>query len=51
MYAEGDMGAFFIGERDRIIADRMGEAVRKALGKQSPPDASGTDVARTDEPD
>ncbi|KJS58479.1 tyrosine-type recombinase/integrase [Streptomyces rubellomurinus] len=36
-------------DRDRAIADRMGEAVREALGKQRPaPGASGTQVARPD---
>ncbi|MFC5027870.1 tyrosine-type recombinase/integrase [Streptomyces sp. DSM 41987] len=35
-------------ERDRVIADHMGAAVRKALDKQDPPAASGTDVARPD---
>ncbi|MEY9875999.1 integrase [Streptacidiphilus sp. MAP12-33] len=33
-------------DRDRVIADRMGEAVRKALGKEDPPEPSGTPVAR-----
>ncbi|WP_372495803.1 hypothetical protein [Kitasatospora humi] len=32
-------------DRDRAIADRMGEAVRKALGKEDPP-ASGTPMAQ-----
>ncbi|MFD9595561.1 tyrosine-type recombinase/integrase [Kitasatospora sp. NPDC059973] len=36
-------------DRDRAIADRMGEAVRKALGRQDPPpEASGTQVAQPD---
>ncbi|GAA1128745.1 site-specific integrase [Kitasatospora arboriphila] len=35
-------------ERDRVLADRMGEAVRQALGEQSPPAPSGTGVARPD---
>ncbi|MFI1519518.1 tyrosine-type recombinase/integrase [Kitasatospora cineracea] len=33
-------------DRDRAIADRMGEAVSKALGDDGPPDASGTRVAQ-----
>jgi hypothetical protein len=33
-------------DRDRVIADRMGEAVRKALGKEDPPEPSGTPMAR-----
>ncbi|MFE6489586.1 tyrosine-type recombinase/integrase, partial [Streptomyces sp. NPDC057757] len=34
-------------DRDRAIADRMGEAARKALGDDDdPPDASGTPVAQ-----
>ncbi|MGK4583507.1 tyrosine-type recombinase/integrase [Kitasatospora sp. HPMI-4] len=35
-------------DRDRAIADRMGEIAREQLGRQDPPDASGTDVARPD---
>ncbi|MFF2744951.1 tyrosine-type recombinase/integrase [Kitasatospora sp. NPDC058048] len=33
-------------DRDRAIADRMGEAARKELGKDDPPDPSGTPVAQ-----
>jgi integrase len=33
-------------DRDRAIADRMGDAMRKALGGQEPPDPSGAEVAR-----
>nr|WP_280716365.1 tyrosine-type recombinase/integrase [Kitasatospora sp. MAP5-34] len=33
-------------QRDRAIADRMGEAVRKALGKEDSPAASDTPVAQ-----
>ncbi|MFB7617153.1 tyrosine-type recombinase/integrase [Kitasatospora sp. NPDC056181] len=33
-------------DRDRAIADRMGEAVRQALAKGEPPEASGTGGAR-----
>ncbi len=35
-------------DRDREIADRMGEAVRRELGEQDPPGASGMPVARPD---
>ncbi|UQI43216.1 site-specific integrase [Streptomyces sp. HU2014] len=36
-------------DRDRVIADKMGKAARKALGKRkAPPSPSGTDVARAD---
>ncbi|WP_354641976.1 tyrosine-type recombinase/integrase [Kitasatospora camelliae] len=35
-------------DRDRAIADRMGEMVQNELKKQDPPAASGTDVARVD---
>ncbi|MGA5818650.1 tyrosine-type recombinase/integrase [Kitasatospora sp. NPDC094028] len=36
-------------DRDRAIADKMGEAARKALGEDDdPPDASGTPVAQPD---
>ncbi|GAA5008105.1 site-specific integrase [Kitasatospora paranensis] len=35
-------------ERDRILADRMGEAVRQALGGQPLPGPSGTGVAQPD---
>ncbi|MER8183018.1 hypothetical protein [Kitasatospora sp. NPDC094015] len=37
-------------ERDRLVADRVGEAVRQALGGQVPPDPSGTGVAQPDWP-
>ncbi|MFF1792738.1 tyrosine-type recombinase/integrase [Kitasatospora sp. NPDC058263] len=33
-------------DRDRAIADRMGDAARKALGEEDPPAASGTSVAQ-----
>ncbi|WP_405018035.1 site-specific integrase [Kitasatospora sp. NBC_00070] len=33
-------------DRDRAIADKMGEAARKALGKDDPPAPTGTDGAR-----
>jgi integrase len=35
-------------DRDRTIADRMGDAVRKALGEQEPPAEPGTGVAQPD---
>ncbi|MFF4821236.1 tyrosine-type recombinase/integrase [Kitasatospora sp. NPDC001309] len=35
-------------DRDRAIADRMGEMVEKELEKEAPPDGSGTDVAQDD---
>ncbi|GAA2103962.1 site-specific integrase [Kitasatospora saccharophila] len=35
-------------DRDRAIADRMGEMVRKELEKQDPPEESGTGVAQDD---
>lgn len=36
-------------DRDRAIADRMGEAARRALGEQDSPEVAGTDGAREDQ--
>ncbi|KJK58348.1 tyrosine-type recombinase/integrase [Saccharothrix sp. ST-888] len=35
-------------DRDRTIADKMGDAAREALEKDAPPEATGTDGARED---